>query len=75
MADLNEAFNGNFDTKDFQLIDFFFTQRNIKEECEYFDKNMNRLKKKTKKIHKLIAIIILDYKIFEVKLFFFYFNI
>ena len=65
MADLNEAFNGNFDTKDFQLIDYFFTQRNIKEEHEYFDANMNRHKKTKDKIHNFLAIIIPDHKILD----------
>jgi len=48
MADLGEAFNTlKFQKKQFQNIDYFFTQRNLTEDQEYIDKNMNR---KTKKI-------------------------
>jgi hypothetical protein len=67
MASLDEAFNGNFDTKDFQSIDYFFTQRSIKEENEYFDKNLNRYKKKTDKLHNFLAIIVPYYKISDDK--------
>jgi glutaredoxin-related protein len=62
MASLEEAFNGNFNEKDFKDIDFFFTQRTIKEEHEYIDKkNMSRYKKKTDKIQNFLAIIIPKY--------------
>ena len=48
MADLDVAFNTlKSQKKLFQNIDYFFTQRNLTEEQEYIDKNMNR---KTKKI-------------------------
>ncbi len=49
MADLNEAFNTLKTTKNvFHNIDYFFTQRNMTEEQEYLDKNMNRKTKKVK---------------------------
>jgi hypothetical protein len=46
MAELSEAFNGiKFETKNFQQIDYFFTQRNLKEDHEFLDQNMNRKNK------------------------------
>jgi len=49
MADLGEAFNTlKFQKKQFQTIDYFFTQRNLTEDQEYIDKNMNRKTKKVK---------------------------
>ena len=49
MADLGEAFNTlKFQKKQFQNIDYFFTQRNLTEDQEYIDKNMNRKTKKVK---------------------------
>jgi hypothetical protein len=49
MADLGEAFNTlKIQKKLFQNIDYFFTQRNLTEEQEYLDKNMNRQTKKIK---------------------------
>jgi len=46
MADLNEAFNTmKFEQKQFHTIDYFFTQRNLKEDHEFLDQNMNRKNK------------------------------
>ncbi len=57
MADLGEAFNTlKFQKKPFQNIDFFFTQRNLVEEHEFIDKNMNRKTKKVKVIHNFLAL-------------------
>ena len=51
MADLGEAFNTlKFFKKPFQNIDYFFTQRELTEDHEYIDKNMNRCNEKTKVI-------------------------
>jgi hypothetical protein len=57
MADLGEAFTTmKFPKKDFQTIDYFFTQRTLTEEREYIDKQMNRKTKKVKVIHNFLAI-------------------
>lgn len=57
MAELSEAFNGlEFQNKKFKNIDHFFTQRNVKEDHEYLDKNMNRLNKKVNIIYNFLAI-------------------
>lgn len=57
MADLGEAFNTlKFNKKPFQTIDYFFTQRNLNEEHDYIDKNMNRKNKKVKVTHNFLAI-------------------
>jgi len=57
MAELSEAFNGiKFETKNFQQIDYFFTQRNLKEEREFLDKNMNRTNKQINIIYNFLAI-------------------
>ncbi len=57
MTDLGEAFNTlKFQKKPFQNIDFFFTQRNLIEEHEYIDKNMNRKTKKVKVTHNFLAL-------------------
>ena len=57
MADLGEAFNIlKFQKNQFQNIDYFFTQRSLNEEHEYFDKNMNRKIKKNKVIHNFLAL-------------------
>ncbi len=57
MTDLGEAFNTlKFQKKPFQNIDFFFTQRNLVEEHEYIDKNMNRKTKKVKVTHNFLAL-------------------
>jgi len=57
MADINEAFSC-FNTTDlnYQIIDYFFTQRNMKENHEYIDKNMNRKNKKISIIYNFLAI-------------------
>ena len=57
MAELSEAFNC-FNTldKEYHNIDFFFTQRNMKENHEYIDKNMNRKNKKISVIYNFLAI-------------------
>lgn len=57
MADLGEAFSTmKFPKKDFQTIDYFFTQRSLTEEQEYIDKNMNRKTKKVKVVHNFLAL-------------------
>ena len=59
MADLGEAFNtlsARSFNKPFQSIDYFFSQRTLSEEQEYFDKNMNRKVKKIKVTHNFLAL-------------------
>lgn len=57
MADLLEAFGGvKFEQKNIKNIDYFFTQRNIKEKHEYLDKNMNRQYKKVNTIYNYLAL-------------------
>lgn len=57
MADLIEAFNIlKVEKKTFQNIDYFFTQRTLNEEHEYFDKNMNRKIKKLKVMNNFLAL-------------------
>lgn len=57
MADIGEAFNTlKFQTKPFQTIDFFFTQRTLTEDTEYLDKNMNRKTKKIKVTTNFLAL-------------------
>jgi hypothetical protein len=59
MADLDEAFDiykTNALEKPFQNIEYFFTQRNLNDEQEVFDKNMNRILKKIKVTHNFLAI-------------------
>jgi sRNA-binding regulator protein Hfq len=57
MAELSEAFNGiKFETKNFQQIDYFFTQRNLKEDREFLDKNMNRTNKQVSMIYNFLAL-------------------
>ncbi len=57
MADINEAFNCfNSIDKNYQNIDYFFTQRNMKENHEYLDKNMNRKNKKISIVYNFLAI-------------------
>jgi hypothetical protein len=57
MADINEAFNCfNTINKNYQNIDYFFTQRNMKENHEYLDKNMNRKNKKVSIVYNFLAI-------------------
>lgn len=57
MADINEAFScfGTVE-KNYQNIDYFFTQRNMKENHEYLDKNMNRKNKKVSIVYNFLAI-------------------
>lgn len=62
MAELSEAFNCfNTIEKQYHNIDFFFTQRNMKENHEYLDKNMNRKNKKISIIYNFLAINIPTY--------------
>ncbi len=62
MAELSEAFNCfNTIEKQYQNIDYFFTQRNMKENHEYLDKNMNRKNKKISIIYNFLAINIPTY--------------
>ena len=57
MADLNEAFNTiQFETKNFNSIDYFFTQRNLKEEHEFLDQNMNRKNKQVNIQYNFLAL-------------------
>jgi hypothetical protein len=57
MADLGEAFNTlKFFKKPFQNIDYFFTQRELIEEHEFIDNNMNRNVKKIKVKHNFLAL-------------------
>jgi hypothetical protein len=57
MADLNEAFNTmTFEQKQFHTIDYFFTQRNLKEDHEFFDQNMNRKNKLVNIQYNFLAI-------------------
>jgi hypothetical protein len=57
MAELSEAFNCfNTINKEYHNIDFFFTQRNMKENHEYIDKNMNRKNRKVSIIYNFLAI-------------------
>ena len=57
MAELSEAFNCfNTIEKEYHNIDYFFTQRNMKENHEYIDKNMNRKNKKVSIIYNFLAI-------------------
>ena len=57
MADLTEAFESlKFQNKDIKNIDYFFTQRNVKENHEYLDKNMNRKYKKINIIYNFLAL-------------------
>tara|TARA_B100001093_G_C26841535_1_gene1020784 strand:- start:1208 stop:1669 length:462 start_codon:yes stop_codon:yes gene_type:complete len=63
MANINEAFNSNFDGNNINkmtnndIIDHFFTQRKVTEYEEYIDKkNMERKKKKKELTYNFIAI-------------------
>lgn len=57
MAELSEAFNSiKFETKNFHSIDYFFTQRNLKEEHEYFDQNLNRKNRQVNMLYNFLAI-------------------
>ena len=62
MADLNEAFNTmKFETKNFHSIEYFFTQRNLKEDHEFLDQNMNRKNKLINIQYNFLAISIPHY--------------
>lgn len=64
MAELSEAFhcfNTAAENKNLQNIDFFFTQRNMKENHEYLDKNMNRKNKQVNINYNFLAISIPNY--------------
>jgi len=57
MADIGEAFQTLKSVKiPFNNIDYFFTQRTLIEDREYFDKNMNRQIKKIKVTNNFIAL-------------------
>jgi hypothetical protein len=57
MADIMEAFNTlKTQKKQFQNIDYFFTQRSLTEEHEYIDKHMVRKTKKVKVTHNFLAL-------------------
>lgn len=57
MAELSEAFTCfNNENQTFQNIDYFFTQRNMKEQQQYLDKNMNRKNKQINIIYNFLAI-------------------
>ena len=57
MADLDEAFDVyKLQKEAVQNIDYFFTQRTVSEEHEYFDKNMNRQVKKIKVTYNFLAL-------------------
>ena len=62
MADLCEAFNTmKFEQKQFYSIDYFFTQRNLKEDHEFLDQNMNRKNKQLNIQYNFLAISIPQY--------------
>ena len=64
MAELDEAFFClNKDNINLENIDYFFTQRNMKESHEYLDKNMNRKNKQVNIIYNFLAISIPIYAV------------
>ena len=66
MADLNEAFNTmKFEQKQFHSIDYFFTQRNLKEDHEFLDQNMNRKNKLINIQYNFLAISIPQHELQE----------
>lgn len=66
MADLNEAFNTmKFEQQIFHSIDYFFTQRNLKEDHEFLDQNMNRKNKQVNIQYNFLAISIPQYDLQE----------
>jgi hypothetical protein len=72
MAELSEAFECfNTENKNFQNIDYFFTQRNLKESHEYLDKNMNRKNKHVNIIYNFLAISVPTYNLIDKNDFFF----
>jgi hypothetical protein len=57
MADLYEAYNSfKYVPKNFHSIEYFFTQRNLKEEHEFLDKNMNRKNKQVNIVYNFLAL-------------------
>ena len=57
MANLDEAYSTlKTQNKNFNTLDYFFSQRTLTEEQEYIDKNMNRKTKKIKVTHNFLAI-------------------
>lgn len=57
MANLDEAYTTlKTQNKNFNTLDYFFSQRTLTEEQEYIDKNMNRKTKKIKVTHNFLAI-------------------
>ncbi len=57
MTELGEAFNVfKFQQKNINNIDYFFTQRNLKENHEYLDQNMNRKNKQVNIIYNFVAL-------------------
>lgn len=57
MADINEAFSTmTLEQKQFCTIDYFFTQRNLKEDHEFLDQHMNRKNKQINIQYNFLAI-------------------
>ena len=57
MAELREAFNVlKIQQKNINMIDYFFTQRNLKENHEFLDQNMNRKNKEVNIIYNFLAL-------------------
>jgi hypothetical protein len=58
MADITEAYDDILkkSQNNFKTIDYFFLQRTLTEEHEYFDKQMNRQIKKVKVVHNFLAL-------------------
>ena len=57
MAELREAFNVlKIQQKNINIIDYFFTQRNLKENHEYLDQNMNRKNKEVNIVYNFLAL-------------------
>lgn len=66
MTELSQAFGTiNFETKNFQNIEYFFTQRNLKEEHEFLDQNFNRKNKQVNIVYNFLAISIPNYELGE----------
>lgn len=66
MTELSQAFGTiNFESKNFQNIEYFFTQRNLKEEHEFLDQNFNRKNKQVNIIYNFLAISIPNYELSE----------
>jgi hypothetical protein len=66
MAELSEAFNTiKFEQKNFHSIDYFFTQRNLKEDHEFLDQHLNRKNKQVNIQYNFLAINIPQYNLTE----------